>query len=128
MGLRESINEKPWLGWVMAGIILVGAIVMYMRLTGGSSEVTSADRATEMVTIKFTDDGSEMQIPWGRVQLRLMEEQNGRVDPSKGLRNPKTGAFTGFPYDKASWEKLCETINKVNDDLQKQRESGQQPK
>lgn len=113
MGLRESINEKPWLGWVMAGVILVGAIVMYMRMSGGSSDPFSADRATDMITIKFTDTGETMDVPQGRLIQQLIDRGKD-VDPGKGFLNPKTGAFTGFPYDKKTWDGMVDYIKKVN--------------
>ncbi len=127
MGLRESINQKPWLGWVMAGIILVGAIVMYMRLSGGSSSDFSSDRATDMITILYTDDQSTQELPRGRVLQQLMD-RGASVDPNQGLKNPKTGAMTGFPIDKDGWNRMVEAVNKTNEDLKKARESGQQPK
>jgi hypothetical protein len=125
MGLRESINSKPWLGWVMAGVFAVAGVVMYMRLNSGSSEPFSADRSTEMMTIKFTDTGDEVQMPRGRVQIQLIDlVGRGLIkDASQGIQNPKTGAYTGIPFDKRDWESLVNIAKESN----KERPRGQSP-
>jgi hypothetical protein len=113
MGIRDSINAKPWLGWLMAGIILVGAVVMYFQLSGGSGSAFSSDRATEMMTIKFTDTGKTIEMPRGRVIRQLMDRGKD-IDSEKGIENPETHQFTGFPYDKNGWDSMVAEIKKAN--------------
>ncbi len=110
MGVREAINSKPWMGWALAGAFLVTGVVMYMRLTTGAASPFSADRATDKVTIKFTDDGSTIEMPRGRLYQELMD-RGGTVDGSKGIRNPATGALTGFLYDKQEWDTIVQQMN-----------------
>jgi len=57
---------------------------------------------TDMVTIKFADTGDEIEIARGRLDKELRGRPD--FDPSKGVINPKTGAATGFPFDKKEWE------------------------
>lgn len=123
MGVREAINSKPWMGWALAGALLVAGIVMYMRLSGGSANPFSADRATDMVTIKFTDDGSTIDMPRGRLYRELMD-RGGKVDPTKGIKNPATGALSGFLYDKKEWDTIVEHMNAEMDAAIKARATG----
>ncbi len=113
INIREEMSKKPWLGWAVAGVLLVVAIVIYVRRTG-NSDPYSPERMTEMVTIKFTDTGDEMEIPRGR----LDKELRGRSDlsPGAGVINPKTGAATGFPFNKKDWESWIARIQKEKAD------------
>ena len=107
--LREELNKRPWLGWIVAGVLLVVAVAVYLSRTG-NDDPYSPERMTEMVTIKFTDTGDEMEIPRGR----LDKELRGRSDlnAGAGVINPKTGAATGFPFDKKDWESWIARIQK----------------
>ena len=107
--LREELNKRPWLGWIVAGVLLVVAVAVYLSRTG-NDDPYSPERMTEMVTIKFTDTGEEMEIPRGRLDLQL-RQTGGKLDPTKGLINPKTGQPTGFPFSKSEWEDMCARIN-----------------
>lgn len=123
MGLRDSINSKPWLGWALAGAFLITGVVMYMRLTSGAASPFSAERATDIVTVKFTDDGSTIEMPRGRLYRELMD-RGGKVDPTKGIKNPATGALTGFLYDKKEWDTIIEQMNAEMDAAIKARGAG----
>ncbi len=112
--IREWLRRKPWLGWVVAGLLLAASVYFYMR--GGANDPYSQKRLTSMVTIKYTDTGDEVEIPWGRIEkeLRLRE---GKADSSQGLINPKTGAATGFPFNKRDWQETCDRINREADEI-----------
>jgi len=107
--LREFINKSPWIGWALAGVLLVVAVVIYMRRIGGTDPYR-LERMTENVTIKFADTGEEITMPRGRLEKQL-RTAGSHLDPSKGLVNPKTGQPSGFIFDKSDWE---ETITRIN--------------
>ena len=107
--VREMLQSSPWIGWAVAGLLLALSVFMFFRGSVGQ-DLYSPDRMREMVTIKFTDTGEEMEIPRGRLDLQL-RQTGGKLDPTKGLINPKTGQPTGFPFSKSEWEDMCARIN-----------------
>ncbi len=110
--IRQFIREKPWAGWIVALMILAAAgVIIYQQ--NRPKGIYDAGSMTEMVTIKYIDTGEEEEIPRGRVDKMLRDQQTGKVDPAKGLINPKTGQPTGFPIDKRNWEAW---INRINED------------
>lgn len=111
MGIRDFINQKPWIGWSLAGVLLV--IVVYRFSTGGTSSEGpySPERMTQMVHIRFSDTGEETDIPRGRLD-KLMRARGTVLDPTEGIQNPKTGKYTGFPFDKSDWDEMINRINK----------------
>lgn len=106
MGIREAVNQKPWMGWVVAGALLVVAAIAVWRSTHASSTEYSVERATQEIVIKDRETGEEWKIPRGRMEVMLMERVD--LDPNVGLPNPKTGKLTGFP--KSDWEATVERI------------------
>lgn len=108
--IRQFMRDKPWIGWVVALFALAGAgvIIFKQQTTTGMYDPESM---TQIITIKFLDTGDEVEIPRGRVDTMLREQQSGVVDPSKGLLNPKTGQPTGFPIDKRNWDAWIKRIN-----------------
>ncbi|MDX2117805.1 MAG: hypothetical protein SFY96_06450 [Planctomycetota bacterium] len=106
--LREVISKSPWLGWGFA-LICLGVAVFFMVRGGGGGSPYSPERMQEMVTIKFTDTGDEIQMLRGDLDRQLRRRDEG-LDPTKGLINPKTGQPTGFPYDKSEWEGMISRI------------------
>lgn len=110
--IRRFVRENPWAGWTLSLIILGIAATIIVRQNSSSGRYTP-DRMQEYVTIKYMDTGDEDRIPRGRVDKMLREQQLGMVDPTKGLLNPKTGQYTGFPYDKDDWEAW---VKRINDD------------
>lgn len=104
MGLREVINQKPWLGWTLVGVFL-GVGLTYLALGwGGGKDPYNPERLKEMVTVKFTDDGSTMQMPRGRIEKMIAERPE--LSESEGITNPKTGKPTGFLFDEDEWKEM----------------------
>jgi hypothetical protein len=119
---REVINSKPWIGWAVAGVLLVvGGWAFLSRMSGGGDLYNPASM-TEMVTIKFTDTGDTVEMPRGRMIQQLML-QPGRLDPSKGIINPKTNQPTGFLFSEKDWQRTIEQINADKDEVARQRPS-----
>jgi hypothetical protein len=108
MGIRETINQKPWIGWVLAGVFLMIG-VGYIVWGKSTQSVYSTDRLQETVTIKFTDDNSTITMPRGRL-MKLLSERPQLVE-SEGITNPKTGKPTGFLYNEADWKAMVQRIN-----------------
>lgn len=109
--LRQFIREKPWAGWIVALIAIATASVIIFRQNQSQGRF-DVQNMQEYITIKYMDTGDEERIPRGRVD-KMLREQGGALDASKGLVNPKTGQPTGFPIDKDDWEAW---IKRINDD------------
>lgn len=109
VNIRELINSRPWLGWAIAGILLVAGVWMYFHL-GGQSDPYSQERLTEEVTIRFMDTGDEITMLRGRMEKEL-RSRSGQIDGNQGIVNPKTSQPTGFPIDKRGWEEAIKRIN-----------------
>jgi hypothetical protein len=125
MSVRDFIQKRPWLGWGVAIVVLAFAIWNTLRGPSGGS-VYSPESMREMVTIKFTDTGDEIEIPRGRLDKEL-RGRGSTVDPAQGLTNPKTGQPTGFPYDKRDWQGMIERINKEKSAIQAKYGQSAQP-
>lgn len=121
--MRELLNSKPWIGWAVAGALLVLAIVLYITRSGGGGDPESPERMQEVVVIKFTDTGDELEMPRGRMEKQL-RERGGTLDTDAGITNPKTGKPTGFPFKRNEWE---ETIKRINKDKEVYNKPGQNP-
>lgn len=126
MNIREVIRSKPWVGWAVAGVLLVVAVVVYMRPMGSRSAYT-LDQLDQDVVIRDRETGEEWTIKRGRLEAILWERE-GRLDPDVGLPNPKTGTLTGFP--KSDWEETVERINRDREAAAKayRRSGGGSPK
>jgi hypothetical protein len=115
MGLRETLNSKPWIGWAVAGaMILVAGWFAYRSMMMGSGDRFAVESMRETVTIKYTDTGDTEEIHRGRLIKRLLAEQKGRVDPAKGLINPKTGQPSGFLFDQREWDEMMKELEIQN--------------
>lgn len=123
---RKSIVKKPWVGWaVAAGCLGLAAYFHFGR--GSGADLYTPESMTEMVTIKFTDTGEEMEIPRGRLD-KMLRERGSKLDPTQGVTNPKTGQPTGFPFNKNEWEKWIARINKDKEEAgQLKLPAGKQP-
>ncbi|HLO42470.1 MAG TPA: hypothetical protein VK176_15715 [Phycisphaerales bacterium] len=111
--VRNFINQNPWLGWVVAGAILVVSIFIYNSLSG-RNDPYSVDRLSEMVTLKCSETGYEWEMTRGEMELQL-RQRRGMSNPNEGILNPQTGKPTGFPFSKSDWE---ETIKRLNAERQ----------
>lgn len=107
--MRRLLEEKPWIGWTIAGLLLAGGLFMVGRLFIGGE---SAETLTEHILITYEDTGEQSKVLRATLQRTLLSEAvNGPLDPAQGLTNPKTGKRTGFPEDRAMWEKLVADVN-----------------
>ena len=104
MSIRDTINQKPWLGWTLAGAFLAVGLGYILWDRSSNRGAYSGERLQEIVTVKFTDDGSTMQIPRGRIEKMLAERPE--LKESEGITNPKTGKPTGFLYNEAEWKEM----------------------
>lgn len=123
--IRKFINDRPWLGWAFAGVVLVASFFVYRALSG-KNDPYSVDRLSEIVTLKCIETGFEWQMSRGDME-RELRSRVGMCKPEDGLQNPQTGKFTGFPFDKSEW---TETIERLNGERQEviNRRKGAAPK
>jgi hypothetical protein len=105
-GIRETLNQKPWIGWAVAGVLLVVAGWFAFRSMTVGGDRFNPDSMRETVTIKYTDTGDTEEVHRGRLIKRLLDECGGKPDPTRGLINPKTGQPTGFLFDKEEWDAM----------------------
>ena len=111
MGLREQLNSKPWIGWVVALIAVATAGVIATRGLWSEGPPDSAERRAEDVTIRCTETGEEWTMNRGQFE-RLLMTQRGQIDPTKGIPSPYAdGRLTGVLVDKDDWESTVERIN-----------------
>ena len=121
--VRDFVNKRPWLGWAVAGVMFIGSYVLYRQLSG-KNDTYSVDRMSETVTLKCVETGEEWQMSRGQMELEL-RDRPGMVDPAAGLRNPKTGKYTGFPFSKGEWEETIARLNKERQEvIDKRRGTG----
>lgn len=114
--IRQFMRDKPWAGWIVAILAIGAATVIIVRQNQAQGRFTPASMQ-EYVTIKYMDTGDEERIPRGRVDKMLREQNSGKLDPSQGLTNPKTGQPTGFIIDKEDWEAWIKRINEDRERL-----------
>ncbi len=116
--IRDFVNKSPWVGWIVAGLILVVAAFLFFRRPSGESPY-SPERMREKVSIKFTDTGDIIEMTRGDLD-RMLRRRGESVDASQGINNPKTNLPTGFLYDKDEWDAMVARINTEKKDIQNQ--------
>jgi hypothetical protein len=110
MGLREGINQRPWLGWSFAGIAAVAALFLMLQRMGNNAP-DSIERRSQQVTIRCTETGEEWTMNRGQFE-RLLLLQSGEIDPSQGIPSEfADGRLTGVLVDTDDWEETVERIN-----------------
>lgn len=108
MGVRETIQEKPWIGWVTLAVLLVVAGYMVARQFMAPDEATIL---SQEITLRYEDSGTEEQVNRGQFESLLMQlSARGELRVDEGMTNPKTGKKTGFPVDREYWEKVVTAI------------------
>lgn len=118
--LRDQLNARPWLGWAFAGVVVVASVFMYFRLRSTDEGALSGDALTEEVTVKYTDTGETVTMLRGRLTRELLGK-DGTLDPTKGIRNPKTGELSGVLVNDKEWKKLVAEINALKEDALKNK-------
>jgi hypothetical protein len=110
MGLREAMQEKPWIAWTISGVCLSVAAFVLIR-SNGSSAPDSLERRSEMVTIRCTETGEEWEMNRGQFE-RMLLTTNGLIDPAQGIPSKfADGRPTGVLVNKGEWVETVERIN-----------------
>lgn len=110
MGFRETMNNKPWIGYVLVAALGAGAVLGYMRLSG-SGDPNGVEQLTQIVTIRDSETGDEWKMSRGQMELELIQRSaKATLEARSGLINPKTGKPNGFPVDR-SWDEAITRIN-----------------
>lgn len=111
MSIRDTMKAKPWIGWTIAGILLVVAAVLAYRSLF-TERPDSLERLSQNVTIRDRETGEEWTMKRAEMEL-ILRRRSGNLDPNVGLPNPKTGKLTGFP--KTEWETTVERLKTEHD-------------
>ncbi|MFM9959125.1 MAG: hypothetical protein ACKVZJ_13760 [Phycisphaerales bacterium] len=123
--MRELLNRKPWLGYVLVGLLVAAGVYAYLFLAG--SEQRSLKKLGEMVTIRDTETGDEWTMVRGRMELELIQRSATETLSARvGLTNPKTGKPNGFPVD-GSWDEAIKRVNEQRAEANASRPPAQDP-
>lgn len=113
MGLRQLINEKPVLGWIVAAVLAIVATVLIIRMSAGGGGERSVATMRQEITVRDRETGETWTILRGELEKQLFARAyTGTLDPNVGLPNPKTGKLTGIPELHDSWDDLVARIKK----------------
>ncbi len=117
MGLRDAINKKPWIGWLVAGVFAAAA-AWFMYKGMGSDAPDSLERRSQQVTIRCTETGEEWTMNRGEFE-RLLLLQPGSIDPDGGIPSQfADGRPTGVLVDKDEWTETVDRINAMKRSVQ----------
>ncbi len=125
MGIRESIRDKPWIGWVMLAVLLfvAGFLVARQFLVRDQAAILSQD-----ITLRYEDTGTEQQVNRGQFESLLMQlSARGELRLDEGMTNPQTGKKTGYPVDRAYWEQIVPSILEARRQYDLERQSTAPP-
>ncbi len=111
--MRDLLRKNPWIGWTLCGVLFLACGFLWWDRSRGGSPF-SPERMQEMVSIKYTDTGEVATMPRGRFE-KLLREGGTKLDPSKGLINPKTGQPTGFLFNQKEWDESIARVNSAID-------------
>lgn len=110
MGIRDELNKRPWLGWMVAGLCLTLAAVTFLRSNPGNAP-DSLERRSQLVTIRCTETGNEWEMNRGEFE-RLLLLSPGSIDPAAGIPSKfADGRLTGVLVNKKDW---TETVDRIN--------------
>lgn len=110
MSVRDIMNQKPWLGWAIAGVCVVIAAFSLIRGTS-SNAPDSLERRSQLVTIRCTETGEEWEMNRGEFE-RLLLTTPGLIDPHAGIPSRfAEGRPTGVLVSKNEWTETVERIN-----------------
>jgi hypothetical protein len=107
--------------WIALAVVVTAAAYLFARphLTPDPNDPALL---MQDVSIKCAETGFEWKLNRGRMESYLYQMANrGQLDVSTGLENPKTGKRTGFPLDKADWEKTVARVLKETAEAKSQR-------
>lgn len=115
--IRDLVNKSPWAGWVVAALVLGVAVWMFVR-GGRTDDPYDPERMQELVHIRFSDTNDEITMPRGQLD-KMLRRRGETVNAAEGIINPKTGAPTGFPYNKEDWDGMIARINAEKEQIRK---------
>lgn len=116
----DSKSGSVW-KWMALAVVAAAAIYLFAR-PYLSPDPTDPAVLMQDVSIKCAETGFEWKLNRGRMESYLYRMSNrGELDLTKGLENPKTGKRTGFPLDRADWEKTVARVLLETADAKSQR-------
>jgi hypothetical protein len=123
--IRNFVNKSPWAGWAVAFFVLGVAVWMFVR-GGKTDDPYDPERMQEIVHIRFSDTNEEITMPRGQLD-KMLRRRGENVSAAEGIINPKTGAATGFPYNKDDWDGMIARINAEKEAVRKTAGTAVQP-
>ncbi|MDX2114485.1 MAG: hypothetical protein SFZ24_02530 [Planctomycetota bacterium] len=109
MSLRETLEEKPWIGWAVAGVLALVGLVLIARAV---IRPAPAEQLASEILIRFQDTGDTQRMNRGMFEKQMLSQSAiAPLDPAVGINNPKTNKPTGFPEDAEYWQRLVADIN-----------------
>lgn len=119
MGADDSRAGSVW-KWIVVAILAAGAVYVFMR-PHLVEDPTDPKVLMQDVQLKCAETGYEWKLNRGRMQSYLYSmAADGKLDLTQGLENPKTGKRTGFPVDRADWERTVARILKESAEAKSQ--------
>ncbi len=110
MANAESRSSSPWM-WGVLILVVAAAAFFVVRSFYTSGDPNDPAVLSKDVTLRDAETGFEWKLNRGRMEAYLYEKAaNGQLDANLGLENPKTGKRTGFPVDRADWDRTVARI------------------
>ncbi len=111
--MKDFFKKGSWVSWAICAVLLLATAWLWWDRSVHESPFTP-ERMKEEVSIKYTDTGDVVTMPRGRFE-KLLRDPGTKLDPGKGLINPKTGQPTGFLYSQREWEEAVKRVNEAVD-------------
>lgn len=122
MSIRETLEEKPWIGWLVAGVLLL--VGLYFVVSGFRSQ-NPTEALAQSIVLRYEDTGDEQTVNRGQFESLLVQLANrGELRVDEGMTNPKTGKKTGFPVDRAYWNRIVPQILEARAARERERGGG----
>ena len=125
MVIRDTLQEKPWIGWsVVAALLVFGAYLVVRNFVGAETpELLAQD-----IVIRYEDTGDEESVNRGHFEVLLVRLANrNELKLDEGMTNPKTGKKTGYPIDREYWERIVSSILEARRQYDLERQSTAPP-
>jgi len=111
MARVREIMSKPVVGWSVAGVAVLFAVVVLWRSLRSDNPYDQG-KLSQMVTVRFSDTGDEVKLLRGEFE-RQLRDTAGELSTGTGIVNPKTGKASGVLVASREWE---EVIRRINDE------------
>lgn len=110
MGLRDTLQEKPIVGVVIA-VLAIGVGVYFATRSGSRGAPDSIERRAQTITVRDVQTGDTWEMRRADFERALML-QSGYSDETHGIPSEfSKGQPNGVLADKDDWKETYERIN-----------------